>query len=327
MSAPDNSNSKAPPSLLSDTEKGAQANGSRILANLEGRVAPPTDKPRRSRAPIAIVALLVIAAGGWGAWQLQHRAGHSEVVASSASTATPAPTAASKAVATPASGTAQVAAKAPDSAASASQAATIIADDSTDKDTKASTDAAASGAGDDSRLSRALASGAQDASDTAPAASAAATTATTAVVKHDKSTTVASNATKHDASHTKHEAANAHHAGASTTVAQAKKSTHDAKAGATRDDSDADLLAALVARTKPADAKPAPTKNNGATGKSAPHASRAGTPAPATASLAQRVKECSEQGFFEEQFCRWRVCDGHWGKDAACPSASQTRQP
>ncbi|MGH8780398.1 hypothetical protein [Paraburkholderia sp.] len=322
MSEPDNSNSKAPPSLLSDTEKGAQANGSRILANLEGRVAPPSDKPRRSRAPVAIVALLVIAAGGWGAWQLQHRAGHSEVVAS---TAAPAQNAASNAVATPASGTAQVAAKAADSVASAPQTATIIADDTTDKDTKTSADAA-SGASDDSRLSRALASGAQDASGTAPAASAAAIAST-----RQETSTVASNATKHDAAHAKHEAANARHAGASTTVAQAKKSAHDTRAGS-RDDSDADLLAALVARTKPADAQAAPAKTgNTATSKSAPHASRTGAPAtpgtPAGTQLAQRVKECSEQGFFEEQFCRWRVCDGHWGKDPACPNASQTRQP
>lgn len=63
MSAPENSNSKAPPSLLSDKAKGADGNGSRILANLEGRVAPPNDKPRRSRTPLALVALLVIAAG------------------------------------------------------------------------------------------------------------------------------------------------------------------------------------------------------------------------------------------------------------------------
>ncbi|HSY29987.1 MAG TPA: hypothetical protein VK832_20920, partial [Burkholderiaceae bacterium] len=66
MSAPDSSNSKAPPSLLADTAKGSQANGSRILANLEGRVEPPTDKPRRSKAPAVLVALLVIAAGSWG---------------------------------------------------------------------------------------------------------------------------------------------------------------------------------------------------------------------------------------------------------------------
>lgn len=105
-------------------------------------------------------------------------------------------------------------------------------------------------------------------------------------------------------------------------LAQAKKHrdatpARTAKAG-TKDDPDADLLAALVARTKPADkklaaqkAQPVPTKTAATTG-----------------SLASRVKECSERGFFEDQLCRWRVCDGHWGKDPACPSAAQseTRQ-
>src|SRR5258708_8217703 len=73
MNAPESSNSKAPPSLLSDKAKGADGNGSRILANLEGRVEPPTDKPRRSKTPLLLVALLVIAAGGWGAWHMQQR--------------------------------------------------------------------------------------------------------------------------------------------------------------------------------------------------------------------------------------------------------------
>ncbi|MDW9255961.1 hypothetical protein C7S16_4050 [Burkholderia thailandensis] len=50
MSAPDDSNSKAPPSLLSsDAGKGSGANNSRILANLEGRVSP-RPKTRRVRA-------------------------------------------------------------------------------------------------------------------------------------------------------------------------------------------------------------------------------------------------------------------------------------
>src|ERR1700761_8129463 len=73
MSAPERSNSKATPSLLSDKAKGTDGNGSRILANLEGRVAPPTEKPRPSKAPLLLVALLVIAAGGWGAWHMQQR--------------------------------------------------------------------------------------------------------------------------------------------------------------------------------------------------------------------------------------------------------------
>ncbi|MBN3736822.1 phage tail protein, partial [Burkholderia sp. Tr-20390] len=74
MSAPENSNSKSPPSLLSDTKPaGDGAQQSRILANLEGRVTPPAEPPRRSlKAPIAAVVALVVAVGGWGAWRTQH---------------------------------------------------------------------------------------------------------------------------------------------------------------------------------------------------------------------------------------------------------------
>ncbi|NIE88357.1 phage tail protein, partial [Burkholderia sp. Tr-860] len=98
-------------------------------------------------------------------------------------------------------------------------------------------------------------------------------------------------------------------------------------AGATAkkpDDPDADLLAALVARTKPADPG-VPLSAKPRKEKAAPVQKVA---AADTGSLAARVKECSQRGFFEDQLCRWRVCDGHWGKDPSCPSsANQNRQP
>ncbi|TPQ46284.1 phage tail protein, partial [Burkholderia ubonensis] len=105
-------------------------------------------------------------------------------------------------------------------------------------------------------------------------------------------------------------------------LAQAKKRrdatarTANAKASA-KDDPDADLLAALVARTKPADKKAAAQKAQAAPTKTA---------ATTGGSLAARVKECEQRGFFEDQLCRWRVCDGHWGKDPACPSAAQSSE-
>lgn len=90
------------------------------------------------------------------------------------------------------------------------------------------------------------------------------------------------------------------------------------------DDPDADLLAALVARTKPADPG-VPLSAKPRKEKAAPVQKVA---AADTGSLAARVKECSQRGFFEDQLCRWRVCDGHWGKDPSCPSsANQNRQP
>ncbi|MFM0283667.1 hypothetical protein P0D75_37245 [Paraburkholderia sediminicola] len=314
MSAPESSNSKAPPSLLSDKAKGADANGSRILANLEGRVAPPTDQPRRSKTPLVLVTLLVIAAGGWGAWHMQQR-----MQTTSLASATPA-NAEKAAVPASAAGSApQVTAKAEAPAATSSQAATIIADDS---DSKApATSASAPASGDDSRLSRALANGAEPSNASTPVASATAASAVTVpAAKHGKSATaVASNAKHETAAHGKKESAiaSSHHASAPTAVAQTKKSR--AAGGASKDDSDADLLAALVARTKPADAK-------AADGNTATKVSTSATSG--NAKLAERVKECGQRGFFEDQLCRWRVCDGHWGKDPACPGAApQARQP
>ncbi|RKE39269.1 hypothetical protein B0G76_5670 [Paraburkholderia sp. BL23I1N1] len=321
MSAPESSNSKAPPSLLSDKAKGADGNGSRILANLEGRVEPPTDKPRRSKTPLVLVALLVIAAGGWGAWHMQQRA-QTESLASAT------PTSAGK-VAVPASaasGAPQVTAKVGAPAAASSQAATIVADDSDSKTPAASASAPASG--DESRLSRALADGAEPSNASTPVASATAASATAAsavtvpAAKHGKSATALASNAKHDtatAAHGKKETATAsnHHASAPTAVAQTKKPR--TAGNASKDDSDADLLAALVARTKPADTK-------AADGSTATKISASA--APGNAKLAERVKECGQRGFFEDQLCRWRVCDGHWGKDPACPGAApQARQP
>jgi hypothetical protein len=321
MSAPENSNSKAPPSLLSDKAKGAAGNGSRILANLEGRVAPPADKPRRSRIPLVLVALLVIAAGGWGAWHMQQR-----VQSTALASAAPVGVARTAVPVSAASSAVPAVANAP--VAASSQAATIVADDSDSK--SAATDASVPASGDDSRLSRALADGAEPSSAAVPAASAASASAPAVAVpaarhgRHATTLAVASNAKHETAAHGKKENASAgnHHESATRAVAQTKKSHAAGKAS--KDDSDADLLAALVARTQPADAKSADTKK--AAGNKATRVSASATSANAT--LAERVKECGQRGFFEDQLCRWRVCDGHWGKDPACPgSAQQARQP
>lgn len=339
MSAPENSNSKVPPSLLSDKAKGADGNGSRILANLEGRVAPPVEKSRRSRTPLALVALLVIAAGGWAAWHMQQRGQSEPLVAAAPASAVNVANAAvpvsAASAAAPTGANAQAAAPVPAS----SQAATIIADESnTDSNSKPAVASPASADAGESRLSRALADGAEPSNGSAPVAALASAgasgasaasgraavvgsaTAATAAAKHDKSSTVASRSKHEAAARSKKENATAsashHRAGTTTASAQAKKAKPDA---ASKDDSDADLLAALVARTKPADAK--------ASGTTA--ATKVATSAvPGNAKLAERVKECAQRGFFEDQLCRWRVCDGHWGKDPACPgSTPQVRQP
>lgn len=301
MSAPDTPTPKSAPSLLGDAPapvagkaSAAPANGSRILANLEGRVVPPVAPPRakgRSNKVIALVALCLIAAGGFGAWHTFDRGSRDTHAAAAAP-------AADKPVAV-ADKPAAASAPATIAAASAPQTATIVADNDADDAQKPG--AGASASSDDGRLSRALSDGAKDANASGAMASAAPSASASADHKHDaKDARAESKAdSRHDA---RTEAKKARHA---TAVAQAKK--HDAHHAGSKDDSDADLLAVLVARTKPSDGKldQRPVK------------------VAASPSLAQQVKACGQRGFFEEQLCRWRVCDGHWGKDAACPAAAR----
>ncbi|WP_448168027.1 phage tail protein [Burkholderia ambifaria] len=319
MSAPENSNSKTPPSLLSDTKPagGGGPQQSRILANLEGRVTPPAEAPRRSlKGPIAAVVALVVAVGGWGAWRWQQQSGEQAVVVA-------APVPAPAKVETASGGAPQVAQNAA-SAAPAAQPATIVNDDAASQTVASAS--SASGA-DSSRLSRALASGADDASGAATAGAAtagAATAAAAAATKTAKADTAKGDKVaargKADAKTETKADARKHHKEQQAELAQAKKrrdaTTRTASGKASgKDDPDADLLAALVARTKPADKKAAAQKGQAVPTKTA---------ATTGGSLASRVKDCSERGFFEDQLCRWRVCDGHWGKDPACPTAAQS---
>ncbi|MDR8729420.1 phage tail protein [Burkholderia pseudomultivorans] len=313
MSAPENSNSKTPPSLLSDTKPAGEGGPqqSRILANLEGRVTPPAEPPRRSlKAPIAAVVALLVAVGGWGAWRWQQQSAEPSAVAAAP--------AAEAAKAAPASSAAVQVAQNGASAAPAAQPATIVTED-----TASGTSASSAPVADDSRLSRALADGASDASGAAAtgAAAAATTAAAVATTKAAKADTKNAKVAARSKAETKAESkAEARKHRKETELAQAKK-RRDApvRTAGAKDDPDADLLAALVARTKPADKKAAAQK-----GQAVPTR----TAASAGGSLAARVKECAQRGFFEDQLCRWRVCEGQWGKDPACPNAAQaeTRQ-
>ncbi|MBN3792846.1 phage tail protein, partial [Burkholderia sp. Ac-20353] len=219
--------------------------------------------------------------------------------------------------AAPASGAAAPLAQ--NNAASAPQPATIVNEDPASR-TVAS--ASSSPAADNSRLSRALANGADDASGAAPAA--AAKTAKAAKPDAAKDAKLAARSKAETKAETKADAkaeARKHRKEQQAEVAQAKK-RHDASArtasakSSGKDDPDADLLAALVARTKPADRKAA---SSGAQAVPTKASAKAGT------TLAARVKECGERGFFEDQLCRWRVCEGQWGKDPSCPTAAQSQ--
>lgn len=323
MSAPDNPTSKAPPSLLADkpaNASSAQPNGSRILANLEGRVVPPPARARpagRARWMLGCAALLLIAAGGFGAW---HLSGRAPSVAPVTTLAHDAPAVAAKPASAPPPAPVQ-------------QAATIIAEDDTADGKPAAGTVAPATTGDDSRLSRALADGAQDAGATAGAGAGTAvnnragdSARHTAPASRTKAPAAASRKPANVPSSTRREAKGAH---PGATTVQAKKS-REARRGAKNDDSDADLLAVLVARTRPADAKPdaktgakSGTKPGTKPGTNPGAARAAKNAAAGNPSLAQQVKACGDRGFFEDQLCRWRVCDGYWGKDPACPSASR----
>jgi hypothetical protein len=297
MSAPE-SNSKVPPSLLSEPAKGEHAGGSRILANLEGRVdSSANSKPKRSRAvPVIVIALLVLACGA-GVYQWHAgRADEKTVAADAAKSDGKVASGATAGV--PAASTVTAAATA--AVAASSAPATIVADDDASKNAQH-----AQAAGDDgNRLSRALADGASSTDE--PSSSAAAAT------KHADTKPAHE---KHDDRHDKRQLAEQKHGKESraTVASHTKKPSGKAEP---KDDSDADLLAALVARTKPASSK----------GDDKATAAKKVSDTPTT--LAARINECGQHGFFEEQLCRWRVCDGHWGKDPHCPSASaQVRQP
>lgn len=323
MSAPDSPSSKARPSLLSETAKSAADSDSRILANLEGRVAAQPNSTRRSKKLWVIVAVAALGLSAFGAWQWQRVSGDQGEISPRVATAgdaqkaaaAPAASAAATTVAAGASGAGATTLKA---AASSPQAAVIVAD--TAGDVRPASDAVgalasalnaapaaaaapASSASDNERLSRALTEGAP-ASDSAAVPPAR---AKSAVATHQSTKTAASrNVHESDKKHQTPRVASAH---------QRK----DANAGAKKTDQDVDLLTALVARTKPYDANHGKTSAKTATPLAGQKTQTATSGVPG---LAERVAECSTRGLIEAQFCRWHVCADHWGKDPACPSST-----
>lgn len=354
MSAPESSSSKGRPSLLSEAAPGVANSNSRILASLEGRVVAQQPVRRRSKKPLVASVIAVLGFGAFGAWQWQHReTSEHPVVAQSSAAATAAPAKPLTAVGASAvdGGAAAVAAAgaslsasasasdaaatrtAQGEAASAPQPAVIVADDSVSGNPAAASSPAEADAG---RLSRALASGAATgqgvaqvaqqpssaagpaAAPIAPAAASAAAVTASAAPKTASSGHVSKRTqAKVVASSTQHENAKARRSEKLAAAHPAKRAK--VRAAASKDDPDADLLAALIARTKPYDAQ-APHGASDASGKKA-------SPAGAhTASLSDQVKACDKGNFFEAQTCRWHVCSDHWGKDPACPGAAPAAQ-
>lgn len=318
MSAPETT-SKGRPSLLSETAPGAADNTSRILASLEGRVAAQqAPRRRRSKIPLVAAALAVVGFSAAGAWQWQRsRESEHPLTAAAANTHAAGASAVAAAPALVASGAAvstHVAQGEQAGAASAPRAAVIVADDSVHADARA---ASASDEANADPLSRALASDAVPAqpavssaqkvvaSSTVAAATPASAAKKPAPVKA-KSTVARTERESAKSRHEQKTAANAH---------TSKRTNVKVRAPASKEDPDADLIAVLVARTKPYEPNAA---------QSASSAAKAAHPAAKT--LSDQVKACDKAGFFEAQACRWRVCSDHWGKDPACPSANSTAQ-
>lgn len=321
MSVPDPSNSKAPPSLLSGKEKAEHANSSRILASLEGRVESGPERPRRSKSAYALLALLIAGAAAWGGWHylrdartdssisIQAGANGNKTFVAAGASSQPASAAGNSAAALKATSgaTAQVAgAQAP---AVNSQAASIVAADDDNATPKTT-----------GRIASALENGASEelAASAAAPANKVANTADAAGKKAAKpeKTTVAqgdAKATRKSLRQDVREARDSKTSRHETLAAQNKKRPPAQNVGKP-EDQDVDLLAALVSRTKPY-TPPATDKRDIAATKLS---------AKADAGLAARLKECGKDNFFTDEICRWRVCEGHWGKDPACPAASTT---
>lgn len=298
MSAPETT-SKGRPSLLSETAPGTPDGSSRILASLEGRVSAQQRPRRRSKKPFGIAALVaVVGIGAFGAWQWQRaeRTDAGRPLAAAVANADKAHGAAgaSAAAVANASGAAALARVAQDgqSGASAPKAAVIVADN---------TPASAPNAAGTDPLSRALANGASSAEKSAAPAGAS-----------GAAVSGKSSAAAKPAAHSERENAKNRRA---EKLAAERASKHRS---AGKHDPDVDLLAVLVARTKPYDAH-APQAASGAGAKGAAAKAR-------PVSLAAQIKQCDKSNFFEAQLCRWRACSDHWGKDPACPSANASPQ-
>lgn len=322
MSTPESSSSKGRPSLLSDTAPGAVDSHSRILASLEGRVVAQQAPRKRSKAPLVVAALAVAGVSAFGAWQWQRSQppvvavapgvlSAGEPVGASGVAATAAAARATAVAANPAASGAAADTHLAE-AVSAPQPAVIVAEDSARTDPAVASSAAAT---DADRLSRALTSDAAPGQATAQAASvvasapvvAAASAPAAAPAKQALANKkVASRPERENAKNRRAEKLAAAHAGK-----YVKRRASPAK-----DDPDADLLAALVARTKPYDAKAPKPASGAAAAKAAQPAAKA-----QTARVGDQLKACDKGNFFEAQACHWRVCSGHWGKDPGCPSA------
>ena len=301
MSGSENPEFKGPPSLMSGGAADEKSQSNRILASLEGQVGtvrkPAATKRRRGAA--ALVLLLLCAASG-AFWVMRDRLGVTGSETIRHAQTTPAPGATSTAALAAASTPAARLAAATDPA----QAATIV----NDSDTPASAAIPSVQAATPSPAVQPAAS-----TSPGPAMVAAAGTSTSHPshhVAHEGAPHGKASDTQKVASHPAHRTVVAEHTKPAEhgkkELARNDKTDKTEKLGKTSqahprsDDPDVDLLAVLIARTKPS--------------------VRTSVSAPRHDQLAEQLKQCDKLGFFASERCRQDTCAGQAGKDLDCPA-------
>ncbi|WKB52776.1 hypothetical protein [Eleftheria terrae] len=115
----------------------------------------------------------------------------------------------------------------------------------------------------------------------------------------------------------------ARHTEHSTAVASAPAAVSKARttpAAGSKIDADIDLLEAMVSHLsgrRPGQRTGAPAAGAADQGRDVV------TQQDPPLSTAELVRRCMTLGWLESQLCRTRICDGQWGRDAACPARRQ----
>lgn len=312
--AEDEKRSRPPPSipsLLAGRSSSADAQpSSRILATLEGRVPEAEAKhlpPRqRSKTPLLVLLALFLGCVGAGLWAVYDTAELPVVVARTEPESRPA---AANAPAVGKPGAADVMTQANASATAQARM-------------PANTEAPPSNAAaiiDDHPLAQ-LTQPAPAADEGEPANPLAALAVTAAAPKPAAVPRAAPSRAPGPAAQHAERSREATVVAAATPGAPASTSkSAPARGKATpRNDSDAALLATLMAYGLPPASPPGTKvyKTDGIFVRELPGSS-----------LATRLGECRKLGFLESEQCRLRVCAGHWGTAPECPNAQSHIEP
>ncbi|MBB1595389.1 hypothetical protein A9973_15045 [Achromobacter sp. UMC46] len=293
--------------MLAGRASSAEAReSSRILAALEGRVPDAEVKhlapKRRSRAPMAVLLLLLLSVAGAGLWAVYDTPALPDVVATADSPAATPNTLDRPQAALPTAAMAQAPA-ASEPEPPPSTAATIVEDHPLAQLTRERDREAGEPTNPLSALAVTAAAPKPAATPAAPHPASAKAPGPT-VQRAEQARVPAATATG-TATATASASANARASAARGKAAPGK-------------DSDAALLATLMSYGLPPASPPGTKvyKSDGIFIRELP-----GSP------LSARLAECRKLGFLESEQCRLRVCAGHWGTAAECPNAQAHTEP